>query len=514
MGKLSKGQRNTEEDSDVLVCVEAVEAQYYQGDDMLPEHREMPLVSALGPYWKDRDIARALNVAIGFDESERSRSKEYRMHAIGRLGSFVLSLPAHLDVVHTIHRAVREHYARESIFDNGVDSVQARYSENMAGELQAVYPHERSHATCAAFFGYSGAGKTTAVEAALRLLPKVIKHSQYGFLQVVRMKIDCPRSASLKDTLKLLLETYDDLLGTRYMEEIGEKANLADYANKVARVARRHYTGVIVLDEIQNALNAAASSDPLFDFFVNLTNLVRIPVVVCGTPRAERLFRQTLRLARRVSSQGVTVWSGIRDEEDWNRFCSELSRYQWLTNAKPLSAAERKYLWSLTQGLPGVAIPLYQLSQYAAIASGRERLSNRLFKSVFDEKMNALKPILRAIRSGRKIEMMRYDDILGDTLKEIVSDMKAEAQHNLYYDAVSRHDRMEVALDAVSSLIVGGIPREIADKMVDLVQKQYPNATRAELCHEVNLRYYSTKESLLKVQKAAHEAQPEVDEIV
>ncbi|WP_321791751.1 ATP-binding protein [Caballeronia sp. J97] len=513
MAKSSHRRTDHAEDRDVFRCVHAVDAIYHQ-EGLLPEHASNHLVSCLGPYWTDKDIAKKVGVSIGFDESERERSKEYRMHAVARLGELVVSLPAHLDVVHTIHRIIREHYAHESILDNGLDAVRDRYRLNSSsGQLQAVYEHRRSHAYCAAFFGYSGAGKTTAVESALRLLPWVVRHPQYGVMQVVRIKIDCPRSASLKDTLKLLLETYDDLLDTHYVEELSSRATLADYANKVHRVARRHHTGVIVLDEIQNALNAAAGADPLFDFFVNLTNLVGVPIVVCGTPRAERLFRTTLRLARRVSSQGVTVWRGIHDATDWNRLCDELSKYQWLTNSKPLSAAERKYLWSLTQGLPGVAIPLYQLSQYAAIASGRERLSCRLFKSVFDEKMRSLKPILRAIRSGRKVDMMRYDDILGDTLKEVVADMKAEAQHNLFYDALSRHDRIEVSIDAVSSLIVAGIPREIAEKMVDLVQKEFPSATRAELCHEVSLRYYSTRESLLKTKDARKDKEAEVETI-
>lgn len=487
---------------------EAVEARYFKGE-LLPEHAGNPLIAALGPYWTGEDIVRELSVPVAFSESERTRSQEYRMHAIARLANMVVALPSHLDVVRSVHLIIREHYSHQSAVDNGLAGANDRYALSSEGQLTAMYPHERSHAYCAGIFGVSGSGKTTVVESALRLLPKVIIHREYGFTQVVRIKIDCPRSASLKDTLKLLLETYDALLDTRYSREVTSKATVADYANKVHRVARRHYTGVIVLDEIQNALHAAAGQDPLFDFFVNFTNIVRVPVIVTGTPRAARLFRKTLRLARRVSSHGITSWQGITNPRDWNRFCDTLSRYQWLKKAVPLSESERKCLWTISQGLPGVAVPLFQLAQYAAIQSGRERLSNRIFAQVFDEKMAAVKPMLHAIRSGNKTAMMQYDDILGDTLKDIVSDMKAENQHNLFYEAAIRHDRLETGINAVSSVMAAGIPQEMASALVDLVLREYPDATRQQLCQEVSLRYYKTKESLLRpgVQM------PETDEV-
>ncbi|SKC69875.1 ATP-binding protein [Paraburkholderia hospita] len=482
----------------VLQGEEIVEARYCT-DGLLPEHLANPLVSALGPYWKDADIARELHVPVGYSDEELNRSKEYRMHAIGRLENLVISLPAHLEVVHTTHRIIRDGYSEHSgnRLKVNTDELQGRYELSSAGELRAVFPHVKSHAACAALFGYSGVGKSTGLESALRTLPKAIRHPEHGIVQVVRIKIECPTSASLKDTLKEILLSYDQLLETTYIDELSQKATIADYANKVRRVARRHFTGVIVLDEIQNAITAAANNDPLFDFFVNFTNISRVPMIVSGTLRAERLFRKTLRLARRISSQGVIVWRGIRNADDWNRFCGNLSKYQWLANGHPLSAAERACLWSLSQGFPGIAVPLYQLAQYSAIATKREALSCQLLKAVFNEKMHALKPILRAIRSGSKAAMMKYDDILGDTLKEIVADMKAESMHNLFYDSAIRHDRMEVASDAVSSLIVSGIPQEVAQSMVALVQKQYPDVTREQVCQEVCIRYYSTRESTL-----------------
>ncbi|MFM0615019.1 ATP-binding protein [Paraburkholderia nemoris] len=477
----------------VRQCVGAVEARYYSGDDLLPEYQSNPLISALGPVWDKRSILKAIDVPVAFAESERKKSEEYRLHAIGRLARLVVAFPAHLDVVSTIQTIVRQHYVEDDIKDDGAQGIQDRYMESQDGLLTPIYPHQRSHAYCAGIFGLSGGGKTTTLDSALRLFPKVIHHKDYGVNQVVWIKVDCPKSASLKDTLKLLILTFDDLLGTDYTKEVGRTATWADYANKLHRITQRHHTGLIVLDEMQNALHAVEKNDPLFDFFVNLTNVVGIPVIVSGTPKAAQLFRKTLRSSRRICSGGVTTWYGMRNEDDWKRFCNQLEKYQWLADPVPLSESLRKYLFLLTQGLPGIAIPLFQLAQYAAIYSGTERLSRKMIRDVFDEKMASLEPMMTAIRSGNKARMVAYDDLLGDTLDDIVESMEEEARRHGYYEAAMEHDKHESAISAVSRLMLLGVPQELASSLVGIVQHEYPAASSQDLSNEAARRFYQRK---------------------
>lgn len=477
----------------VKQCIGSVEARYYDGDDLLPEYRRNPLISALGPIWDKRAIFKALDVPIAFSEDERSRSEEYRMHAVGRLSRFVTALPAHLDVVSTLQIIVRQHYVGVDIGDDYVQGIKDRYRANQDGELTPIYPHKRSHAYCVGIFGFSGGGKTTAIESGLRILPQVIHHKEYGLNQVVWIKVDCPKSASLKDTLKLLILEFDRLLGTDYTAEVGSRATLADYANKLHRISKRHQTGLIVIDEMQNALHAVAKNDPLFDFFVNLTNVVGIPVIVSGTPKASQLFRKTLRSARRISSQGVITWDGMRNKDDWRRFCDQLQRYQWLAKSAPLPDSLRQYYSFLTQGLPGIAIPLFQLAQYAAISSGAERLSKQIFRDVFDEKMASLTPMMSAIRSGNKSRMIAYDDLLGDTLNDIVESMEAQAKRHGFQDLAMEHDKNESAISAVSRLMLLGGPQELATSLVNDVQKQYPSASSQDLSNEAARRFYQKR---------------------
>jgi ABC-type dipeptide/oligopeptide/nickel transport system ATPase component len=487
-------------------CIEAVEAQYYTGQDLLPEYRDNPLISALGRIWDKASILRALNVPVAFSAHEREKSEDYRLHAVGRLSRFMMAIPAHLDIVSTLQIIVRQHYVGLNVRSDAEQGITDRYRASQAGDLSPIYPHQRSHAYCAGIFGLSGGGKTTALESALRLMPKVIHHEKFGINQVVWIKVDCPKGASLKDTLKLLILEFDDLLGTDYTAEVGSRATWADYANKLHRISERHHTGLIVIDEMQNALHAVSKNDPLFDFFVNLTNVVGIPVIVSGTPKAAQLFRKTLRSARRISSQGVITWDGMRNEDDWKRFCNQLQKYQWLAKAAPLSDSLRKYMYQLTQGLPGVAVPLFQLSQYQAICSGEERLSGEIVKGVFEEKMDSLKPMMNAIRSGNKARMVEYDDLLGDTLSDIVGSMKAAEQRYANQELAMEHEKNESAIDAVSRLLLLGVPQELASSLVNAVQKEHPSASSLDMSNEAARRYYQAKAPAGSLKKRPKEA--------
>ncbi|KWB81422.1 ATP-binding protein [Burkholderia ubonensis] len=487
-----------------------IEAEYYQGDDLPPEYRNNPLISALGPLWDSKSIMHALSVPIIASVSERSRSEEYRLHVIGRLSGLVVPVPASLEVCHLVQMIVRQNYVGQSIFVDDAEGAHDRYRCVHEGRLIPIYDHARTHAYCAGIFGLSGAGKSNAIEDALRLMPRAIHHSKYGMTQVVSIKVDCPTSASLKDIIKKIIGEYDRLLDTHYLEHVWRGATVEDLASFLYRIVRRHRTGLIIIDEIQNALRTVEKSDPLFDFFVGLTNGGGVPIIVIGTPKSERLFRKTLRSARRISSHGVIQWCGMQDDRDWNRFCDKLQKYQWLRNAKLLSLDIRKGFYFRTQGLPGIAVPLYQLSQYAAIYTGIEEITKDIIRSVAEERMASLPPILEAIRSRKKARMAQYEDLLGDTLRDIVAAMEAEAKRYMYLEDAIQHDREESAIDAVSRLLLFNMSEQVASHLVSVVQKELPAASTEELAAEAMRRFYlqqpqqdSLKRGRRKVAEAA-----------
>ncbi|CAE6854867.1 hypothetical protein R69619_07639 [Paraburkholderia nemoris] len=102
--------------------------------------------------------------------------------------------------------------------------------------------------------------------------------------------------------------------------------------------------------------------------------------------------------------------------------------------------------------------------------------------------------MVNAIGSGKKRQLIAYDDLLGDTLEDIVESVEAEAKRHGYYKAAMEHDKNESAIGAVSRLLLLGVPQEQASSLVRSVQKEYPNASPQDLSDEAARRYYQKKD--------------------
>jgi hypothetical protein len=475
----------------------AEEASYFDGD-LLPEHKKNPLISCLGPYLSDAEYALRLASPVPYNDHEKSYSREWRMHAISRLQNLVVVRGPNITLASDLHRLIRSHYGEVDIRDNGLLDFQDPFAVDNEGRLVNTCSGRQTHAYCKGIFGLSGTGKTTAVMTALGLWKQVRYHPAYSVAQVVWLKVDCPRSHSLKDVLKTILAAYDKLLGknrTPYLAELSSKATIADYANKVARVARKHFTGMIVLDEVQFAIDAMSGKDSLLDFFVYFSNIVEVPLTFCGTPRAEAMFKKTLYLARRVASGGEQRWMRSTNLEDWSRICKYVGKYQWLKDSAPIDDKLQEHLLFITAGVLGILIPLFQLVQYRAIryatssetngAARKERITKELVSDVFHDEMSILGPIVEAIRAENNEHVAGFEDVLEASLGKVKKTLtKSTAEHALY-DALLESDRLEAATDAVSRLRAIDVPQERAFELVSEAQEKCPDATAMQLFEEV-----------------------------
>jgi hypothetical protein len=472
----------------------AKEASYYDGQ-ILPEHRSNALISALGPYISDKEFAVRLASKIEFEEVERQYSAEYRMHAVARLQYIRVVRPPNIKFASDVHRLIRSHLMPYDIRDNGLDDFESLFEEGASDGVFDGSASSMGHAYCTGIFGISGVGKTSAAMSALTMLPQVILHRKYGVAQVVWMRIDCPKTLSLKATLMAIVAEYDRLLGTRYTKEVPKGSTWEVYANKVARISRKHFTGMIVLDEIQFALDAARRTDPLLDFFVYFSNKLQLPLMMLGTPRAETLFAKTFYLARRCVSGGVTRWTRITAPRDWHAVCKKVWNYQWLRKLSPLNKKLERYLLNLTAGILGVFLPLFQLAQYRAIRLGgeHEKLDADLFYAVLHEEMSLIVPMLEAIRSGKADQMSKFDDILSECMTGIRKKLDDEAAQHQGYEELLASAKLEALSDAVSRLMEISVSQELAYSLVTSVQEAHPNATSKQLFQEAARRLVGAK---------------------
>lgn len=384
----------------------------------IEDYRDQPLINALPLLNSPQETAKALNRYPKVRESEKILPGYIRRHAMMRiLDEFLYPTKAHLQLEQMISGMIRRGYLGRNIASNeyqrnlsDVDNVDFSVASRNAGNA----------ALTTSVIGCSGTGKTTAVQAILdSYRHQAIYHPDFQHMQLVWLKIDCPHDGSAKSLCIHFFRAVDDAIGTDYeMLYVKARSSAESMLGDIARVAALHSIGILVLDEIQH-LSAARSggASKLLNFFVTLTNVIKVPVLFIGTPKALELFSPTLRSARRAAQFGSLNWnrfehlSNIPGESEWERFIHRMWKLQWFKSPTPLTKPMQDLFWELTQGVAHVAVSLFYLCQARAVVAGKEFITPKLVKDVFTEELSIVHPMIKALQSGRKEEIVKYADL-------------------------------------------------------------------------------------------------------
>lgn len=463
-----------------------LDAEYRQA--ALPEHAGNPLIEALPPFKEAGDLMDHFGVFPHIAAEECRLPNAHRMLAVSRLNSYLEPLPYHLDIIDKIGLIVRAGYVHRNPLDETARKSQIKfYHEAMKGNVRAIGNSSPSTAPSLALFGVSGGGKTIVIERSLSFLPQVLNHKAHRFVQVVWLKLDCPMDGSLKQLLLSLLTKIDNLLETPYVRSVGNRSTIDELILSVAKIAARHYLGVLVIDEIQNLLDAnGVGQAKMLNFFVTFANEVKIPVVTVGTPKALSLLEGTFREARRVGDHGTYIWDAHSFGDEWSFFLNGLWKYQW--TARPVEFTDQfsKLFFKLTQGIPALVVRLFQLSQLQAIRDGIDSLTEDLIAEVAEEKFKLVAPMLEALRKHDKKAIMKYEDLLDRGIREINIDVDREAKLALLKEqAQKRNQKSSERIRTVSALIYMGYEEDAVQDLVTQFFETNPNSTSAKAVREI-----------------------------
>lgn len=155
----------------------------------------------------------------------------------------------------------------------------------------------------------------------------------------------------------------------------------------------------------------------MLNFFVTLTNVIKVPVLFIGTPKALELFQPTMRSARRAAQFGSLDWGRFAragnegTDGEWERFFKRLWKFHWLENPAPLSQEIMDLFWDYTQGIAHIAVALFYLSQARAVVAGREVIDRTLVTKVYQEELAMIHPMIAALRTGREATILQYADL-------------------------------------------------------------------------------------------------------
>jgi hypothetical protein len=260
------------------------------------------------------------------------------------------------------------------------------------------------------------------------MYPQVIFHEKYNFTQLAYLKVDCPHDGSLKNLCIQFFRAMDQVLHTDYETKYTRKRHGIDtLLAMMSQVANAHAIGVLVIDEIQHlSRKRSGGVEKMLNFFVTLVNVIGLPVVFVGTPKARPIFEKDLRSGRRGAGFGSLLWepmtappsvvdhaTGKPRKTEWMAFTDKLWSYQWLQQGgESLSEEVRACWYDLSQGVIDIVVKLFVLAQLRAIATGVERITTGLLEKVYEDELKPVHPMLAALRSGDPDRIAAFSDLI------------------------------------------------------------------------------------------------------
>lgn len=317
-----------------------------------------------------------------------------------------IPLPIHLDLQKRLSRLLRDGYVARNPLTSGYWRALEQRVEALAGERPKP-PMRWSQATGFNIYGVPGGGKTLSLQHVLALYPQVIIHHRYqeqdcSLVQLVWLMLQCPFDGSTRGFCLNFLQAVDSVLGTNYYANYGRRRTVQnELIMEMARVASLHSLGVLVVDEVQ-FLNTAKSGgiQKMLNFFVELVNTIGVPVILVGTYKAYPLFTGEFRQARRGTGQGDMPWDPLPLDETWNEFVASLWDYRYVQRESPFTKDIREALYEVTMGIPDLAVKVFMLAQYRAIARGKEEITVDIIRSVALDSLRSVNGMLAALRRG------------------------------------------------------------------------------------------------------------------
>ena len=383
-------------------------------DPLIALYRRNPLIEALPKIYSVEEAYQRLAYYPEYQVSQCDLPNELRLHLIYNANQFFKPNWVHLELEQRMSRLVRAGYLIRNPLAMG-------YWREANRRVESAVPLPRLRATATGFnlVGISGIGKSTAMEAVLRLYPQVIVHRQYGqqtfsFLQIVWLKLDCPFDGSIKGLCVNFFQELDEILGTHYYQNYARsgRASTDELLGHMKRLTALHGVGCLVMDEIQH-LSVAKSPgiSRMLNFFVQLVNTMGMPVILVGTYKALPLLTSEFRQARRASGQGDFIWERMQPDEVWRQFVTALWRYQYVRQPTPLTAILAETLYEVSQGITDFAVKAYLLAQMRAIATGLETVTPALIRSVAADSFQFAREVLEALRTHDWQKLKAVPDI-------------------------------------------------------------------------------------------------------
>ena len=303
-------------------------------------------------------------------------SGETRRKLLSGLADLFLPMDYMYMIYDLIYRAIQTTYRTKTV----VDSIR------QIGILRQG--RQRTFATQAqsgAILGVPGVGKTSTVRRCLAQLPQVIEHrifqgQAFYKKQILYLCVECPSDCSIKTLAYSIIAAVDRAIGSDYFQVISHQSRISASAltTQLKIICINHAIGLIVVDEIQNAISTAEKArriKPLVTFLLELLNDTCTGVYFVGTLEADEVFCGHDHLKRRT--RGLRLLP-LRPDGTYRRFLETIWQYQFTLHRIALTDQIANNIYDHSGGIPAYIIQIFMEAQAQAIIGSEDVIDAKI----------------------------------------------------------------------------------------------------------------------------------------
>ncbi len=392
----------------------------------------------------------------------KSMSKLDKMIAVGSLKSLRFPLPFHKQLEFEFYNALLTSYrARKPIFSD-TNSI-SYYYENTVAESNGILVGDSAASTNAGFslIGYSGCGKSSAIEILTSHYPQVIMHDfgDYGsFPQITYLVVNCIPNSNFSALYEGVGDAIDKALGNIepvYSLEISKSRNLGARAEKVKTLIERFGVGIIIFDEIQ-LINFEHTKENTFDSLLSLANRTKTAIAVVGTEDAKEKMFSELRTARRLGAV-INGNNYCEKRSFFDYLAKNLFRYQWFKEPINYTPEIGDTLYDLTKGIIDQLISIYSAVQLEYLRSNKvPEVNSDFFRKVAKKYYAGIQEVLANLESTENVAKLNEIRLKGAARMEMLVD--EERQNTEAENIIGNSDnkaKRTIELSNILSMIKG-----------------------------------------------------------
>lgn len=343
-----------------------------------------PFAEALPPLLSKKEFDRQIRSKINLPKYLSTCQTQERRAYLMELSKWFQAMDYMYQLYDMLYRAMSATYQTKNVVDS-VRQINELYTDFRTGREREFQYSTQGYST--SILGVPGIGKTSTLQRCLSTMPQVIIHTRYQNTvmytkQINYLFVECPSDCSVKTLAFNIFAAIDRAIGSDYLKQASYQKSMATSATttRLKIICLNHHIGLIVIDEIQNAIQTAAKNrqiKPLIKFLVELTNETTTGICFCGTLEAEAVFEKQEHLKRRTRGYRLLP---LKFDVTYRKFITELWEHQVVLKKKSLTEKLMKQMYDLSAGIPAYLVKIFEEAQAQAILSGKEELSYEVIK--------------------------------------------------------------------------------------------------------------------------------------